>query len=75
MFTRNCKQSADSDEDGDRVAITDAFDGMGRSIDGRALAIGEPQTNKGRCGNQPAKINRHLKPHRQPCAALPEATD
>ena len=33
--------------------------------------VWQPQTNNGRCGNQPADkslINRRLKPHRRPCA-------
>src|SRR6516165_10290438 len=40
------------------------------------LDIGKPQTNNGRCGNQPAdkrKINRRLKPHRRPCAPWSES--
>src|SRR5215475_5535819 len=43
------------------------------AIDARSLDIGKPQTNNGRCGNQPANkslINRRLKPHRRPCALL-----
>src|SRR5215475_7124803 len=47
------------------------------AIDARSLDIGKPQTNNGRCGNQPANkslINRRLKPHRRPCALARKQT-
>jgi hypothetical protein len=46
-------------------------------IDARALDIGKPQTNNGRCDNEPANkrlINRRLKPHRRPFALARKQT-